>query len=252
MSRKNTLVSVVIPFLNDLNRLVLSLHSIQSQLCSSIDFEVIICNDGVIPNEDILKKVSGICSCLKLISNIYLRGPGGARNSALDASSGDVIAFLDADDLWLPRKIEAQLEAVAQGATFVTTAYRFGGERSVIAPPADICAPIDVFLRRGIGTSTVLISRALLGEHRFRDFRFSQDIDFWYALSQSKLFRYRSIETCYVEYSRGGTTKNKLVQLQYFHRVLRANNVPWLHHLWILSSYAAAGVYNHFIKRLVG
>jgi len=38
------------------------------------------------------------------------RGSGAARNRGVEAASGDVFAFLDCDDLWLPRKTEVQLQ----------------------------------------------------------------------------------------------------------------------------------------------
>jgi glycosyltransferase involved in cell wall biosynthesis len=40
-------------------------------------------------------------------------GIGAAINTALDAAEGDLISFLDADDLWSPRKLELQCEALA-------------------------------------------------------------------------------------------------------------------------------------------
>jgi len=42
------------------------------------------------------------------------RGLGGARNVAVEAATGELIAFLDSDDLWEPRKLELQLEAFAR------------------------------------------------------------------------------------------------------------------------------------------
>src|SRR3954447_25800030 len=42
------------------------------------------------------------------------RGLGGARKAAVAAASGDLLAFLDSDDLWEPNKLELQLEAFAQ------------------------------------------------------------------------------------------------------------------------------------------
>jgi glycosyltransferase involved in cell wall biosynthesis len=39
------------------------------------------------------------------------RGLGGARNAAVEASSGELLAFLDSDDLWEPQKLELQVAA---------------------------------------------------------------------------------------------------------------------------------------------
>jgi GT2 family glycosyltransferase len=142
------------------------------------------------------------------------------------------------------------MSAIHAGATFVPTAYGFDSTQAEVSPPASIDRAVDIFLRRGIGTSTVMISRILLSDHRFKDIRFAQDIDFWYSLARSSYFRYAAVEACYVVYSTGGSTRNKWVQLQYLHKVLRINDVPWLQNIRVLFSYVLAGIYNHYIKRL--
>lgn len=69
------------------------------------------------------------------------RGLGSARNVALDAAAGEMIAFLDSDDLWEPRKLELQLEAFARDPAldFVFTharefASRADAERFEVRP----------------------------------------------------------------------------------------------------------------------
>ena len=41
-------------------------------------------------------------------------GPGAARNLAIRLATGDFLAFLDSDDLWLPRKLELQLATMRE------------------------------------------------------------------------------------------------------------------------------------------
>jgi glycosyltransferase involved in cell wall biosynthesis len=244
-------ISVIIAFHKEIDLIDRAVDSVISNSDPAFDFEILICNDGPISSDDIISKINiNARSVTSVVANIYGKGPGGARNTGLDASIGECIAFLDADDFWLPGKISAQMSAIRAGATFVPTAYRFDSSQAVVQPPASIDKALDIFLRRGIGTSTVMISRNLLSDLRFKNIRFAQDIDFWYALARSPHFRYATVEACYVEYSTGGSTKNKWVQLQYLHKVLRINDVPWLQHIRVLFSYVLSGVYNHYIKRL--
>jgi teichuronic acid biosynthesis glycosyltransferase TuaG len=245
-------LSVVIPFYKELPLISRAVESVLANAEPAGSLEVFICNDGPITEQKIRGQLGEWANeVTTVLANLHGKGPGGARNTGLDASTGDCIAFLDADDFWLPGKIEAQWAAIQAGASFVPTAYRFDTGQAVVQPPASIDKALDVFLRRGIGTSTVMMTRALLADLRFKDIRFAQDIDYWYALARSPRFRYTPVGTCFVEYSTGGSTKNKWVQLQYLHKVLRINDVPWPHHIRVLSSYGLAGVYNHYIKRLL-
>jgi teichuronic acid biosynthesis glycosyltransferase TuaG len=244
-------LSVVIPFYKELPLISRTVESVLANASAVDEVEVIISNDGPITEQDIRAQLGERANAVTTVMvNRHCKGPGGARNTGLDASTGKVIAFLDADDFWLAGKVESQLATIGAGATFVATAYRFDAGQAVVHPPAGIDQALDVFLRRGIGTSTVMITRELLGSLRFKDIRFAQDIDFWYALARSPHFRYAAVDTCCVEYSTGGSTKNKWVQLQYLHQVLRINDVPWPHHVRVLTSYVQAGIYNHYIKRL--
>lgn len=100
--------------------------------------------------------------------------PATARNVGLDMAWGDVIAFCDADDYWLPGKLEAQLEAIAGGASFVYTNQYVGEagstalrrESATELPSTD---PHVAYFRRGqgIGSRTVAVTRELISDHRF-------------------------------------------------------------------------------------
>lgn len=246
-----TNLSVVIPFHNEIKLIRRATDSVIENSKELHSLEIILCNDGKYTESEIRQNISNTANiALKVIKNRYSKGPGGARNTGLDVSTGRIIAFLDADDYWLPGKINAQLQAVHQGATFVATGYKFDTGKTTIYPPDIIDKPIDVFLRRGIGTSTVLVTRDLVEQNRFKDIRFSQDIDYWFTLANSPVFRYARIREPLVEYSTNGSTKNKWQQLKYLNIVLSLNEVKFLERTRILANYIATGIYNHYIKKL--
>jgi len=244
------LISVVIPFYSELHLIGHTVSSVFSQtnLPDGIKFEVCVGNDGAFGKGEILDVIAPEHRPhVRIENNRFRKGPGGARNTGIELSSGELVAFLDADDTWLPEKTYTQLRAIRDGATFVAGAYRFQDATTVVVPPSKVSKPIDVFWRQGIGTSTVLLQRTLIGEVRFRDFRFSQDIDFWYQIAHQPEFAYQGVIEPVALYSTGGSTKNKLVQATSFWKVMRHNRVPLHLRSAVLSRYALRGVFNHYL-----
>jgi len=242
-------LSVIIPFYDELN---LINRAINSVVINSIFFdqvEIILINDGSFEENEIRSCFKNdINNLIKVVSNNYTKGPGGARNTGLDILKGDIIAFLDADDFWLPGKLETQIKEIKKGATFVATSYRLDNSKTIVNPASSIDIPEDIFLRRGIGTSTVILTKELLEDHKFREIRFAQDIDFWFALAKSKKFKYAVISEVFAEYNTGGSTKNKWVQLFYVNKVLNLNNISIITRIRVNINYILTGLYNHYIN----
>lgn len=93
--------SVCIPLYNKANFITETLKSVINQNFS--DFEVVICDDGSSDNS--LKRVEQFDDDrIKLIQQEN-KGASAARNRAVKKSSGEYIAFLDADDLWYPNHL---------------------------------------------------------------------------------------------------------------------------------------------------
>ena len=97
-------VSVIIPAYNAGRTIDAALQSVFAQTFRS--FEVIVVDDG--STDDTAARLASWTdrvTCLRQTN----RDRPHARNQALRASSGGLIAFLDADDVWLPRKLERQV-----------------------------------------------------------------------------------------------------------------------------------------------
>lgn len=244
-------LSVVIPFFRELNLICRTINSVFANSYFFTQVEIILINDGIIDENKIRALFNANQNELITISkNVYSKGPGGARNTGLEILDGDIIAFLDADDFWLPGKLKAQMNEIKNGASFVTTSYQFNQATTVITPPKSIDNPNDIFLKRGIGTSTVLITKHLLANHRFNEIRFGQDIDFWFTLSKSEKFKYAQVPQVFVEYNTSGSTKNKWVQLYYVNKILNLNKIDIITRIRFNISYILLGIYNHYLKKL--
>jgi glycosyltransferase involved in cell wall biosynthesis len=70
--------------------------------------EIIVVDDGSTDRTGEIARSYAKVSCLTQEN----RGIGGARNSGLARATGDLIAFLDSDDAWTPRKLELQAAAL--------------------------------------------------------------------------------------------------------------------------------------------
>ena len=102
------LVSIITPSFNSEKFISATLQSVQNQ--THKNWEMIIVDDC---SQD--KTVAIIESFIENDPRIQLykleenSGAGIARNTAIKTAKGDYIAFLDADDLWKPEKLQKQL-----------------------------------------------------------------------------------------------------------------------------------------------
>jgi glycosyltransferase involved in cell wall biosynthesis len=101
-------VSVVIPAYNAMTYLPKTLDSVLQQTCT--DFEILIVNDG--STDEIAAWFATVTDDrVRLISQAN-QGLPGARNTGITEAKGEYIAFLDADDLWAPTKLEQQVQCL--------------------------------------------------------------------------------------------------------------------------------------------
>ncbi|HVZ61690.1 MAG TPA: glycosyltransferase [Terriglobales bacterium] len=98
------LVSAVIPTYNRANLVCEAVESVLQQ--SYRNMEVIVVDDG--STDDTLVRLQAYGDRVRVISQSNA-GPAVARNRGISASKGEIVAFLDSDDLWLPNKIERQV-----------------------------------------------------------------------------------------------------------------------------------------------
>ncbi len=114
MQQPQPLVSVIIPTYNRAHIVYESIDSVLGQTYSN--HEVIVVDDG--STDDTLSKLSSYGDRIKLVSQRN-GGPAAARNRGLVEARGELIAFQDSDDLWLPEKLERQVSLMERAGRSV-------------------------------------------------------------------------------------------------------------------------------------
>jgi glycosyltransferase involved in cell wall biosynthesis len=128
-----SMISVVIPAYNAERYLAQALESVVRQTHTEI--EIVVVDDGSTDRSaDVARSYPD--SRVRVVEQPN-GGPAAARNHGVRLARGELLAFLDADDLWEPRKLELQLEAL-QAHPAPAMAF---GDLIQVRGPADPWAP---------------------------------------------------------------------------------------------------------------
>ncbi|MHC0444406.1 glycosyltransferase family 2 protein [Flavobacterium sp. 3-218] len=105
----NELVSIIVPTYNTEKFIRSTIDSVQNQTYTN--WEMILADDASTDQTvAIIEEFAEKDNRIKLFKLPENRGNGFARNAALEKATGKYIAYLDADDLWFPEKLEKQIQ----------------------------------------------------------------------------------------------------------------------------------------------
>lgn len=194
-------ISVVVPTFNSAGTVREALASVAAQRYDNL--EMLIIDDG--STDATVAVVREACPAARVFQQAN-SGAAAARNAGMRAASGELIAFLDADDAWFEGKLDAQVAALEARAEvgFAFTSWL------VAAQPPDWNSPAAQAMREGwprpdeidpqlsgwlysallfdvvIHTSTLLLRRELVRQAGFFDetLRRGQDYDYWLRMSR--------------------------------------------------------------------
>lgn len=184
------LLSVVIPTWNRAHLVCEAIESALSQRTGQV--EVIVVDDGSTDDTaGMLTRRFG--SSIQLLRSSRRRGTGAARNVGAGRARGELIAFLDSDDLWLPGKLDAELRALErfpEAEAVVSDSLRFlegvANERSCFALNGLLAASEGQVRRisecpwlwtnilNGVATCSLTLRRSVLS--RFEGKLFAEDL----------------------------------------------------------------------------
>lgn len=101
-------VSVVIPTHNRSGSLVEAVASVLAQTFG--DHEILVCDDG--STDDTAARMAALSSSVRYLRLDHTGSPARTRNAGIARARGALVAFLDDDDVWHPRKLALQVAAL--------------------------------------------------------------------------------------------------------------------------------------------
>ncbi len=187
---------------------------------------------------------------MRLIRQHVNRGAAMARNRGLREAAGRYIAYLDADDLWPPEKLERELKFMEErGAAFAFTGYEFADERGkgtgrVVRVPETLSYR-QALRNTTIFTTTVMfdtdkIDKELLEMPMIK----SEDTALWWKVLRSGYTAY-GLDENLAKYRRQGKTlsSNKLEALRRIWNLYRrAEGMSVLGSAWHFCFWAVRAV----------
>lgn len=188
------LVSVITPVYNAGKVIEKTLESIFKQTYKPI--EIVLVDDCSMDNsQEVIAEYLPEHPEIVYFRQLTNQGAGAARNKALELAKGQYVAFLDADDMWHPEKIEKQINWLKEkkGAFSYTAIQMVDENNKVVKSKRNVREQVDYkFLLRNtmIATSTVVIDRTILGDFRMPLRRGGQDYATWLMLLRDGTIAY--------------------------------------------------------------
>ena len=184
--KNNPLVSVIVPCYNMEQYLADTITSVRNQTFA--DWELLVVDDASTDGSArILHDFSQQDPRIKASVKAEHTGIADTRNRCIQTASGRYLAFLDADDLWYPEKLEKQLRFMQERqAALSYTSYDLIDEKGqplgkTIKAAHDL--NYQAYLRNTlIGCSTVMLDTEKVGKVTVPDFRTSEDTATWLNL----------------------------------------------------------------------
>jgi hypothetical protein len=248
------LVSVITPVYNAAHWLPETLASVRAQTLT--DWEHILVDDGSADGSvTIAEKAAKEDDRIHLLRMPSNGGPIAARNLALKAARGRFVAFLDADDLWLPDKLRCSIEwMTTHGYEFVYHDYRYmshdGAYVGRLVSGPNTLNLRTLHTRRGTGCLTVVVDRQKTAEILFPQISplHAEDFCLWSSIIQRGYIGHRiPLDLARYRLSPKSRSANKCGAAWNVWRLYRdESKLPLLQAIWWWMQYACSALWLHW------
>lgn len=216
----NILVSIVIPCYNCVFFVENTIKSVLLQ--SFRDWEMIIVDDCSTDGSDlIIKKYVNSDSRIKYLKTERPSGsPTKPRNIGIENARGRYIAFLDSDDMWLPNKLQEQIELLRKEDTAIVFSNYEKVNEEGMRDKRHVIAPLLVtykklLLGNAIGCLTAIYDTFKVGKVFFTDINHEDYIMWLSILKQGYVARNTNTINALYRIREQSVSSNKLVALSW-------------------------------------
>lgn len=242
------LISIVIPVFNQERYLIDTIKTLQQQTYQN--WEAICVDDASTDKSlEILESISD--SRIRIVHLEKNVGVAKCRNAGTCVANGRYLAFLDADDLWKPEKLEHQLDFMDKtGCAFSFTDYEFADSQG-IGTGKVTSIPSQITYQRALGNTTIFTSTVMLDRTKIPQELLlmpqveSEDTATWWRILKAGFMGYGLQEnlTYYRRPAKKSGVKtmssNKIKALQRIWRLYRKQEkLPLIASCWYFCQYA--------------
>ncbi len=243
MNRTPPLISVITPAFNAERFIGDTIKSVQAQTYTH--WEMIIVDDASTDETaavvEQFRKDDPRIQLIRLKTN---GGPAVARNTAIDQAQGRYFAFLDADDMWLPEKLEKQLRfmqdnQIAFSFTKYITVHEDGTKTNSVVNIPEQVHYRQLLKHNVIGCLTVMLDTAMIGPVKMVDMRSRQDFALWLDLCKRGFTAYglREVLAKY-RITSHSLSRNKLKMAKQNWKIYRdVEQLTFLSSIWYFANY---------------
>tara|TARA_B100001057_G_C22848875_1_gene950150 strand:- start:2288 stop:3028 length:741 start_codon:yes stop_codon:yes gene_type:complete len=208
------LVSIILPFFKKIDYIFETINSVLNQTFQ--DFEIIlIYDDTKLDDLKLIEKRFINNSKIKIIKNEQNFGAGLSRNIGIAHSKGEIIAFIDADDLWKPRKLEKQIEFMKINNldfTFCNYKKKLPDKEINVVSSKKIISYKDLLKSCDIGLSTVQLNKKIVDKDLFPNLKTKEDYVAWLKLTKKKINAFNLPENLVIWQSVKGSLSSNFLQ----------------------------------------
>lgn len=232
---KKELVSIIMPTYNCGEYIEETIKSIQAQTYAN--WELIIVDDY---SNDNTKEIVKPFKKDKRVKYVQLKKNSGAaiaRTESMKRANGEYMAFLDSDDLWLPQKLEKQIDFMKKNNySFSCTSYEHidekGKKLNKVIKPKEKADYNRILLDCPIGNSTVMYNVGILGKFEVPNIRKRNDDALWLQIIKKAKYIY-GLNEVLMQYRirKKSISSNKLSLIKYHWKLYRE-----IEHLSVMRS----------------